>query len=478
MILVFDIGTTVLKGALIKENGNFIKFGSRKLKLKNGLEPSMYEADPVQWKSAFIDIVEELCINKSETEGIRALVISGNGPTLVPVDNKGEFIEPVMTWMDRRGISQSKKIEEYEGYYIDPTFYLPKALWLADNRREIYDKTKYFLSCPEAFSFWLTGEAVTILPGEKFEKYFWNRALLDRLDLDRSKFPDFTKPGNIIGRVLKRAAREIGLPEGLPVIAAGPDFIVSLLGTASVYPGRACDRCGTSEGINLCTELYITDPRLMGYGHVIEGYYNVSGIISTSGKALEWIREVLGKEKIGFDELTGIASGIKPGSDQLIFLPYLTGERAPLWDPSARGAFIGLGLNHGMEHLIRSVLESIGFAIRDVLDVMTENGGNVDELRITGGPGKSRLWNQIKADITGRRFLVPESSESELLGNLTLALRALGDSYNLAETADRIVRISEVWEPRVEYKDIYSELYGLYKNSYQGLKNIFHDLTV
>ena len=270
---------------------------------------------------------------------------------------------------------------------------------------------------------------------------------------------------------------ESGLPRGLPVIAVGPDFVVTQLGTATVYPGRACDRAGTSEGINLCSKAIVDDSRLMGYGHVIEPWFNISGIISTSGKAMDWITDTFGSGHLKKEEFLDQIKDVPSGSDKLLFLPYLTGERAPIWNPNARGAFIGLGLNHGKNEMVKAVLESVGYAIRDILEVMSENGAVVDELRITGGPSKSSFWNQIKADITGKNILVPESTESELLGNLSLTLCALGDSDNLAETADSIVRIKKIYEPDTKNSNIYNEMFNIYKRSYSGLKSVFDSLA-
>ncbi len=477
MILVFDIGTTVIKGALLSEEGEFRCLASRSLRMIETSRVDYYEADTPQWKMAFREISTELLAGQGVASSIRAVAVSGNGPTLVPVDRSGEFLKPVMTWMDRRGTVESSMIQEHQDFYLDPTFYLPKALWLANNRPDIYERTRYFLSCPESITYWLTGEAVTILPGRHFEKYFWSNELLEKLGLDNSKFPGFVKPGTIVGKVTASGSIESGLPANIPVVAAGPDFIVSQLGTASVYPGRACDRAGTSEGINLCTQNYITDTRLMGYGHIIEPWFNVSGIISTSGRAQDWIINAFGCGHLNKEEFLDETKGVSPGSEKLLFLPYLTGERAPLWDPDARGAFIGLGLNHGRSEMVKAVLESIGYAMRDVLEVMSENGANISELRITGGPSKSNIWNQIKADITGKNLLVPESTESELLGGLSLALCALGDSNNLADTADRIVRIKKVYEPQKANRGIYNEMFDIYRESYGGLKSVFNSLA-
>ena len=475
MILAFDLGTTIFKGALLSDTGEFRGLANRNIAGARGAGIGRYEADTREWKSAFRGIATELL---SGTDlPIRAVAISGNGPTLVPVDRSGAFMDPVMTWMDRRGGLEAEEIDRVQEFHIDPSFLLPKALWLRNHRPEIYEKTRHFLNCPEAMGFWLTGEAATIVPGPYLQRYFWDTELLGKLGMDHHKFPMFAEPGTVLGSVSPRGAEESGLPAGLPLVMSGPDFIVTLLGTASVYPGRACDRSGTSEGINLCSRQYNPDSRLMCYEHVVEPWFNISGIISTSGKALEWFKTAVDHRNMDYTDFLREAGDVASGSGGLLFLPYLTGERAPLWDRNARGAFIGLGLNHGSAEMGRAVLESVGYAIRDVAEVMAENGGVTEELRITGGPSKSRLWNQIKADITGKRILVPESCESELLGNLILALRALGDTDDMAAAADNIVRIREVFEPRRDLRGRYDDMFGLYRRAYAGLKPIYESLA-
>lgn len=475
MILTYDIGTTVMKGAALEEGGTFLKLATRQLLMKKGEIPGWFEADPTQWISAFREITEELL--SQNRQNAEAVVISGNGPTLVPVAQNGQFLDPVMSWLDRRGVEESRLIREASGDYIDPSFYLPKAYWIYRNRPEIYERAAFFLSCPESIVYKLTGNAITILPGANFEPWYWSDSQISSIGLDREKFPGFRKPGTIVGRVGKTGAEISGLSEGVPVIAAGPDFVVTLLGSGSVRPGDACDRAGTSEGINLCTDHHITDRRLMCYGHVVEPWYNVSGIISTSGRALEWIKSVAGRDEIGYRRFLESLKEVRPGAGGLLFLPYLNGERAPHWDPDARGSFIGLGLNHTMEDMVTAVLESIGFAMRDVMEVMAESGGEIDLLRITGSPSKSDIWNQIKADITGKRMLVPEVPETELIGNLLLGLKALGKSGSLAESADRIVRSKREFVPREEFRGLYDDLFGLYRESYGSLKDIFTSLA-
>lgn len=472
MILVLDIGTTDLKAALFDADGTSLETGQRPLSLSSSTSNSLHhETDAMAWVRG----VRELCgeFELSPKKKPDAIVVSGNGPTLVPIGSDDRPLCPAMLWMDRRGIEEAADISEINGFYVDPTFFLPKALWFYRHAPEIYEKTKFFSPCPEYINYLLTGNAATILPVAEFERYIWTEELVSQLGMEWSKFPDFVRPGDPLGATTASACDLLGVPEGVPVYAGGADFIVSIIGTGTVAPGRACDRAGTSEGINLCTDQEVSDPRLLCVGHVIDGYKNISGIVSTSGKALQWFKEISGNRGLPFADLFHDIGKVPAGSNNLIFLPYLAGERAPIWDPNARGAFIGLTMNHGRREMTRAVVESVGFAIRDIITVMEEIGLHVDDVRITGGQARSDQWIQIKADITGKRFLSPVMKDAELAGDLCIALYGLGCYGNLAEAAEAAVQIERTFEPNREHRQLYDDLFSVYRESYAGLKEPF-----
>jgi xylulokinase len=475
MILAVDVGTTQLKAGLFDRDGRIAARAHAPLALIPHPDPLRHEADARTWVAGLARAAKDLAA--AGAGPIEAVVVSGNGPTLVPVGGDGAPLAPAMTWMDRRGVEEARIVAECRGAPTDPTFYLPKALWILRNRPRLYEQARWFFSCPEYLAFVLTGVPTTYLPTPEYTRYYWEATSITALGMDPGKFPPFVASGRVLGRVSAAGAEVTGIPAGVPVVAGGPDFIVSLLGTATVVPGRACIRAGTSEGINLCSASPISDRRLLCVTHVTPGCWNVSGMISTSGKALEWCRAALGRENESWDSLFAEIEEVPAGADRLLFLPYLAGERAPLWDPSARGAFIGLTLNHGSAAMLRAVAESVGFAVRDVVTVMEELGLAVQDLRITGRPSRNRTWNQVRADITGRRILVPEAEDSDLAGDVCLALVGLGVHGSPAEAAEAIVRIGSVFEPRAERTRVYDELFALYRESYRGLKAVFEKLS-
>ncbi|GHT66210.1 xylulokinase [Spirochaetia bacterium] len=480
MILAIDIGTSAFKAALFTADGICKKSAALPLSiaLSDGVR---HEAEPAQWLRAFEESLKRL----GDISGVEALAISGNGPSLVPVIGEPAFDEQgpsdprlalpaaaALLWLDRRAQAESVRVSAIMGAPVDPGFFLPKILWIKNNDATLYEKTKYFLSCPEYLVYALTGEARTVFPSQGFDRWYWNNAVLDKAGLDPAKFPPFISPGETIGNLLPAVVRRFGFSGEVPVIAGGPDFFASILGAGAVHPGEACDRSGTSEGINVCTAERIMDTRLMSYGHPVKPYWNLSGIISTTGKAIVWARELLAINAEPFENFFCLAAAADRAGVP-VFLPYLAGERAPIWDPHARGVFWGLSLSSGRAELARSVAEGICFAIRDVITVMEECGAEVRELRVSGHPGESDFLNQLKADITGRDVLVPVVGDAELVGLAALGAAARGHYGSAGEAAAAMVKIRRVYHGDEKKARLYEGLFAEYRGLYRALKQGF-----
>ena len=475
MLLTVDIGTSVFKSAIWDFEGNRAAFSSAPLSIDLS-DGARHEMDGAQWLMSF----ESCCraLGASVPLGaIEAIVICGNGPSLVPVFGPpsradAPFAEcvpaaPARLWLDRRAASASEKVSALSGGFVDAGFFLPKALDIKMREPELYEKTRVFLGCPELLAYALTGEARTVFPSDGFERWFWTAALLERLDLDGEKFPPFIRPGEIFGALAPRTAARFGFAPGVPVVSGGSDFIAAILGAGAIRPGLACNRTGTSDGINACAQTRVSDARLMSYGHPVKPFWNLSGIVSTTGKAVEWARGLLGAES--YDGFFALAQSARAGSGGAVFLPCLAGERAPVWNPLARGAFRGLSLSTGRAEIARAVLEGINFAIRDIVCIMEEAGAAVDELRVAGAAAGNGFLNQIKADITGKPVAVPEQKEAELLGLAAIGSRALGRSASLAEAAGAFARIGKTFLPSPESAALYGGLFGAYREMRDAL---------
>jgi xylulokinase len=477
VILAVDIGTSTFKAAIFGYDGACLA------RTAIPMPESGEETESSVWLRAFETAVLRLG-TPGNLNGLEALVICGNGPTLVPVTGAPELGGTGLSlpagrarlWLDRRARQESEKVSALAGAYVDPGFFVPKALWIKNREPGLYEKTRYFLAGPEYLVYALTGEARTVFPSAGFERWYWDRDLLEGLGLDSAKFPPFAAPGELIGTVAAAAAARFGFPLGLKVFAGGPDFFMAILGTGVTRPGQACGRSGTSEGINLCIRKRITDPRLMSYGHPVKPFWNLSGIISSSGRAVVWARKLLGVDRLPYSVFFDLAAQALPGAGGVLFLPYLAGERAPHWDLHARGVFQGLSLATGRAELARAVTEGICFAIRDVITVMEDCGAPVRELRITGGPTASPFLNQLKADITRRPALLPVQRDAELSGLAAIGAAALGKYSSPKEASASFVKIERTFSPDkidLSTEALYEERFGMYRELYQALKPQF-----
>jgi xylulokinase len=448
-----------------------------------------------QWLEAFAAALWQLEAGGADLRGLEALVVSGNGPNLVPVREAAPEGEagvppeyfPASLYLDRSAVREAETISRLCGTNIDPSFFLPKALAFKDAELEAYTRATHFLYTPEFLAWALTGRANTVLPGGTnggLERWYWNDELLCKAGLDRAKFPAFINVGAEEGRVTKAAAGQFGLKSGLPVFAGGPDFFAAILGAGVTRPGQCCDRSGSSEGLNVCSGSFVGNSRLMCYRHPVEEWWNVSGIISTTGKALAWLKELLGLEALPWDSFYKLA---EEEAGNVLFLPYLEGERAPIWDPAARGLFMGLSLDTDRGALVRSCAEGVCFALRDVLDVIKAGNVSIEEIRVTGGPAASGFLNQLKADICGlpliRCTYKGQPCPAELRGDAIIGLTALGKYSNYTQAAEELIRPETVYHPmtdrgeRRERCSRYEKLFTIYKDCYKALKNEFKKLN-
>jgi xylulokinase len=475
VILAYDIGTTHLKGAVVDAGGRVLASARVPVRGLPGGEPLASEVDPDAWLSGLALVTAQLGLR--DREHLKGVVVSGNGPTLVAVDAAGEPVGPALGWQDRRAVDEAELVAEFSGSFLDESFYLPKALWIMRNRPVEYARTRWFFPSAEFVDFVLTGHAHRVNSTPAFAEVFWNESAIRRVGLDPDRFPPFVEPGDPVGTVSDRAADALGVPAGLPVFAGGPDFLMSILGAAATQPGRVCDRIGTSEGVNLCWHSPVLDRRLLCFPHVVRGAYNVAAMLTSSGSSLAWAAGALAGFDGDVDALLAAAAAAPPGAGRLLFLPFLGPERFPLWDPHARGAFVGLSHAHGPGEMARAVVESTGFVVRAVIEIMESHGAQVIDLRATGRLALSPAWCQARADVTGRRVLVSEAEEADLVGNACVGFYGLDEYESLAAASESLVRFGRVYLPAVAHRQVYDDLYAVFRTTCVGLAESFRGLA-
>ncbi len=454
-LLCVDVGTSAIKAALMRYDGTCAHFEYERLPAE------AHDADRFTaglWMTHFSRLLRRMI----ECQTITGVVISGNGPTIVAVDRKGREVEPVMLWFDGR----ERRISG------EPSFFLPKVAWFAETFPRRFASVALLLSCPEYLSYRLTGEACTISPSDEFSSFIWTPDGIARYGLDPSLFPPMVSCGTVIGAVQPAIAAELGIPVGVPVIAGGSDFLMSLLGTATVLPGRTCDRAGTSEGINHCSAGVVDDPRLRCLPHAVAGRYNVAGILSSTGRIFEWFRQISGQTSVAYADMLEAITALPFDRHIPWFFPSM--HRGAAWEFS-RGMFIELGAQHGVAEMGRAVVESIGYAVRESVDILEENGCAIDELRVSGGQAKNGPWNQMKADMIGKPIIVGQIADAEIVGNACAGLVGLGRYARLDEAAEALYRVSARYEPDAARHRRYRDGYDRYQQAYAAFRRALAD---
>lgn len=447
MILAADLGTGSLKAGILSSEGRL----EAEVRIKYRRSPYEGDFDPREWEDAFGRALDALPAVR-----LSALALSGNGPTLVLCDEKGDPAGPADLWLDEGAVSLPGR----------RSYYLPMAARRKARDEGAWKGARMILSCPEWLQFRLTGVPSMTLPHESFRPYVWDDEQLEAYGLDGRLFPETVYMGELAGRVNAAASARFGLERGLPAAAAGSDFMTALLGSGALEPGMVCDRAGTSEGINCCAGEPSGDGGLRDVPHVVEGLWNVAAVLSSTGAVLEWFRRVTGQEDRGYEETLAEVEGVEAGGGAPLFFPGALGET--LWEFRG-GSFQGLEPVHGRAEMGRAVMEAVGFAVRRGIEQIEAAGLPVDEMRVTGGQARGAAWNRMKADITGRRLLIPEIEDAELAGCAACADAVLGRSESPHGAAGTYVRIREVLEPRWDISRRYDEVYQRYREAAEGV---------
>lgn len=472
LLLGVDVGTTQTKVGAFDLDGRLVASSRAGYELIIDSQTNAAEQDPNEWWAAVITCLRQV-VEQVDARRLLALSVGGQGPTLVALDDELEPVCPAMTWMDLRATREAQRLAE-AGYRLPPHFFMPKSMWLKENRPEAYRATKSFCQAWDFVAMRLLGELVVssssgIAP--------WTAELIAAAGVEPEKYPTTQEMGQRLGQVSSQAAKATGLPEGLSIIGGISDFFEGLIGSGALERGLACDNGGTSGAFSLCWDSPLESQTMLSVPSFMDGYWHVGGPVSTSGKALDWWLEgILG---YGPDDYSALeeAGQMPAGSERLIFLPYLAGERAPIWDPKARGIFFGLSLTHRRAHLTRAVLESVAFTLCHVIRHIEMSGAQVQEIRSIGGQAKSELWCQIKADATGCQVVVPEFTDAPTLGAAAIAGAGAGVFSSFPEAARQMARVRSIIEPDAEKHERYRNIFEIYQDVYTQLRPTFGRLA-
>ncbi|MFP4016912.1 MAG: xylulokinase [Halanaerobiales bacterium] len=494
-LLGLDIGTSGVKGLLLSVEGD-IKITRTENYPISTPQSGWAEQNPLDWwdatKKCIASIIEDSGVDPAEIKGIS---FSGQMHSSVFLDEDMEIIRPAILWSDTRTSKQCQEIYDRAGglenlidYVSNPAlegFTAPKVLWLKENEPENFAKVNLVLLPKDYIRYKLTGEihmdvsdgAGTLMMD--VEKKDWSDELLEKLGLSRDILPPVVESIAVVGEITEEVASETGLKAGTPVVAGGADNSCGAVGSGIIKEGRVMVSIGTSGVVVAFAGQPAADSqgRIHLFNHSRPDSWYMMGVMLSAGMSFSWMKESMFADQLDYDKLNELAEDTAPGSEGLIFLPYLYGERTPHADANARGVYFGISGNHEQKHFIRSVMEGVAYGLRDSLELIKEQGVAVDEIRAIGGGAKSAVWQQILADVFGQELSLLNVEEGPAFGAALIAGVGVGVYDSFEEAEEGIIKVVEKIQPIEENVKRYDELYPLFRNIYSSLKGDFSTLA-
>ncbi|MFW5986342.1 MAG: xylulokinase, partial [Halanaerobiales bacterium] len=474
-LLGLDIGTSGVKAILISVEGEIITTNTRSYPLSTP-EAGWAEQNPEDWWQATRDVIKDaLKASNIDEADLKGISLSGQMHSSVFLDKNMKVIRPAILWSDTRTSKQCQEILDKTGglknlinYVSNPAlegFTAPKILWLRDNEPENFDRVEQIFLPKDYIRYQLTGEINTEVSDAAgtllldVEAKDWSQGILDDLDLDRGMLPPVLNSIDVAGKITREVAEATGLKTGTPVVAGGADNACGAVGSGIVKEGRVMASIGSSGVVLAQTNTPTPDEqgRIHLFNHSRPDTWYMMGVMLSAGMSFSWMKEKMYGDRLDYDELNKQAEAVAAGSEGLIFLPYLYGERTPHADASARGVFFGISGKHEQGHFFRSVMEGVTFGLRDSLELIKEKGIDIKEVRAIGGGAKSELWQQILADIFGEEISLLNVEEGPAFGAALIAGVGVGAYESFEEAESNIIQVTKKISPQPVNISVYND---------------------
>ncbi len=498
LFMGIDVGTTGSKVLLVDEEGRVVASHTTEYPLYTP-RVGWTEQHPGDWWSATVASIRAVMKKAgARPEDVEGVGLTGQMHGLVMLDRELRVIRPAILWNDQRTGEEAEyinrslgdRIIEITGNIAHTGFTAPKLLWVKRHEPESFARMWKFVLPKDYVGLRLTGEVRTDVNDASGTSLFdvkgrrWSMELVEELGVPADALPEVLESPEVRGEVTAQAAEETGLRKGTPVVAGAGDQGAAGVGAGVVEEGVVSVNIGTSGVVFTHSDSYRYDPRgrLHAFCHAVPGAWHLMGVMLSAGGSLRWFRDRLGQleraaaELLGadpYDILTREAEQVPPGSEGLIFLPYLAGERTPHADPHARGVFFGLSLKHGRQHMVRAILEGVCYGLRDSLELMRELRIEPRRVRVLGGGARSLLWRQILADVFACNVYTMEVDEGSSFGAAILASVGTRAYATVRDAVRAMVREREEVRFNPQSSAIYEEYYRVYRALYPALKELF-----
>lgn len=484
LLLGVDVGTTATKAVLVDNSGHIISQGRAEYPTKY-LQAGWVEQDPNDYWLSFCQAVEIAQAGASGAK-ISGIAISAQAPTLIAVDSNGDPVRNAMIWMDRRAQAEADQlarqfsnISQLTGNRADPYYVAAKIKWFIKNEPANYEKTKHFLQIPGYLNYKLTGKFgidsahASLLQLRGADNLNWAADVMKFVGVAEDKFPQIANSIVLQGEVLSNNQSKI--TAGTPVYFGSVDGCSAALEAGVIDPGVVAEMTGTSTVLLMPTDGNNFNDAFVAIEHAIAGRQLRLGAMVASGASVAWLQQNILKGEQSVEQLSKDAQEVAPGSEGLLFLPYMMGERSPIWHTNARGVFFGLSLTTTPAMMFRAVLEGTAFALAHNVEIGKASGIKIDEIRSIGGGSKSALWNQIKADVLGMPIAVLEDSVGAAVGDAYLAGMGAGLFKDIRKTLKTNVKIEARFVPDQKVHSYYQERYARFRSLYESIKDEFDE---
>ncbi|MBS4207980.1 xylulokinase [Bacillus sp. FJAT-50079] len=489
MILAHDIGTSGLKSTVYTPDGTLLASVTSSYPLFYGNEFEV-EQNPNDWWNALCHNTQNI-IEKVNKDDIKCVSFSGQMMGVVAVGENGEVLRNSIIWADQRAYRESEKLLDrfssdwlyrLTGNPTTPSYSAPKIWWFKENEPHLYEKTVCFLQAKDFLILKLTGEFVTDYSDASGTGMFdlnekvWMKEILDFMGIPEEKLPMVCASTDCIGTITHQAAIECGLLPGTKVIAGGADGSCAAMGAGVIEDEELFSYLGSSAWVASASAqpIFEREQRTFNFIHVDKEKFMPIGTMQSAGTSFEWIRSITASNQPNSLQWMNEQAERSPiGSNRLFFLPYLIGERSPIWDKHAKGAFIGLTPQHDAGHMIRAVMEGVALNLTWIYKCLAEQK-TFRELWFFGGGANSKLWQQMLADMTGLPLKVPRlKDEITGMGAAIAGAVAIGELSQLAD-AKSWIQLEQIIEPDEKHFSVYQEKLAEMKQLYVALKPHFH----
>lgn len=488
-ILSIDVGTSSTKTVLFDLDFNVVTTARKKYET---LYPhSGWAEQPAeQWWDALKENTQTMLSEGGvDAAEIIAIGIDAFSTTIVPVDPSGVPLRPGLIWMDRRAVKQADWIRdnlgdetwEINGNVSDAGNPAPKIMWIKENEPELYEKTHMFLHANGYLVYRLTGEYSMDISEAGLSQFCntctgeYSEVLLDGCGIDRAKLPKIYNCTDVVGSVTAEAAQLTGLAEGTPVIAGSMDNVAAGLGAGVSKGGEVFISGGTVTTNNVCLSEPKYNKNLHVYPHIVPGTWITAGGVDFGGAVIRWFNEEI-LELENYAELDKLIDTSITAESSVIFLPYMVGQRCPIWNDNTTGVVMGLKPTTSRRDFTRAVIEGTTYGSRHVLSIAEDEGVEIKNVKITGGVANSAVWVQIFSDVIGKPIDIPGAVDLPPLGVAIAAAYGVGVIKSFDEAIEKVA-IRAHFEPDAQHHEYYSEMYGIFRNIYQNLIHEFDALA-